>query len=51
MLQAQRKDLYFQSGGYFLLPVKVLFSVLNQTNTTFREKMEMLKKKKKRSAI
>lgn len=48
MLQAQRKDLYFQSGGYFLLPVKVLFSVLNQTNTTFREKMEMLKKKKKK---
>lgn len=50
-LQAQRKDLYFQSGGYFLFHVKILFSLLPETNTTFREKTEMLKRKKKRSAI
>lgn len=45
-LQAQRKDLYFQSG-YVLFQVKVLFSLLHEINTTFRAKMEMLKRKKK----
>lgn len=43
-----KEDLYFQSGEYFLFHVKVLFSLLHKTNTTFKEKMEMLKRLEKK---
>lgn len=48
MLEAQSKNLHFQSGEYFLFHVNFYFSFLHETNTAFRAKeMETLKCRKK----